>query len=105
MTFSLSYDYPAGEKREDIPHAIDWDWEIPNSWARSEKDGAKWIVYEGLDEMAYTSLLNAFGLQDQKEKLSIDKIIKMSPADLARAGTKNPISVTVGDHRPAFEVA
>jgi hypothetical protein len=104
MTFSLFY--------EDSPEeicALDWDWnwdgQTKNIWTRSEKSSIKWVPYKRLNEAAYNGLLVAFGLEDKKEKLTLDQIVKMSPAELSKMGTKNPQSVTLGDHRCASEVS
>lgn len=104
MTFSILYD--GREEGDDAyaQYAIDWNWQILGQWARSERQGiaVKWETFSGLDEKAYQALLNTFGLN--KEQAPLEKIIAMSPKDLAKIGIFDPRSNTIGNHRKASEV-
>jgi hypothetical protein len=104
MTFSIPYD---GREEGDDAYAqysVDWNWKIRGEWARSDQQGpgTAWWAYKGLDERAYSALLDAFGLT--KDQAPLEKIITMSPKQLSEMGTRNPESYTLGDHRKASEV-
>ena len=93
--------------------AIDWSWRFKNQWARSEKDGpgSQQISIEGLNKKAYQALLKHFGFETFTKEFPIEKIIKMSPAKLAKIRRqkekihglqkKMMISDTLGCHIPA----
>ena len=100
MTFSILY--RGSDLDSDNLYAVDWGWETPGVWARSEREGVRWYVISGLDDRAYKALIDAFGLHEKQ--VGIEKIIVMSPRELTRIGTKDPISDTVGGHRKASEV-
>ncbi len=70
--------------------AADWDWSIGGRWARSEKDGpgGRWVTIAGLDESAYQAILRHFDLQRWVAEFPMDRLIVMSPKELAAAGRK-----------------
>lgn len=93
-------------------HAIDWCWLIPRRWTTSDKEvGSGWYPKEGLDNTAYLALLKHFGLEDYTDEFPLEKVISMSPAELAACrrekelilglGFKEIFSHRMGDHRPA----
>ena len=107
-TYSISYD---------VECAVDWDWRIKGKWARSDKDGpggVRWYTTEELDDKAYQALLKHFWLEDYADEFPMEKIISMSPEELAEARRekeklhelepKKMVSDTIGSHRSAEEV-
>jgi len=116
-TYSISYDGDAYQC------AADWNWrrilgktleKTPDQWARSDKDGPgnRWYTTEGLDNNAYQALLKHFWLEDYADEFPIEKVIFMSPAELAAARRKKEelymlerkvMVNTIGEHRPAEE--
>jgi|SRR3989338_2477690 len=96
--------YNVGEEQD--YYALDWNWQKERKWTISTKGycSNKWENLGELDEIAYKTLLEHFGLEKRENEFSIDKIAKMSPLELAKIGGKNPLSYTIGDHRKASEV-
>ncbi len=87
--------------------AVDWCWQYPG-WARSQMigPGRRWEAREGLDKEAYEGLLKCFSLQDRAPEFPLEKIINMSPAELAKISGVDPYSDTIdsGGSRKASEV-
>ena len=114
-TYSILYD--GGEKGDStfVQCAVDWDWRIPDQWARSDKDGSggAWYTTEGLDDKAHRALLKHFGLEDYTDEFPMEEVIFMSPTELAAARREKEksyvlkrkimISDTIGSHRSAEE--
>jgi hypothetical protein len=93
--------------------ALDWNW--PDSkkrkWTMSERDSGASMgpgpwhnAGTELNEEAYLVLLEHFGLEGRKDAFPMEKGSYMSPAELAKAGSKDPESYTLGDRRRASEV-
>lgn len=117
-TYSIHYDGDAYQC------SVDWNWKTlertlektPDQWARSDQDGpgGAWQTIKGLDNKAYRALLEHFGLEDYADEFPMEKVIFMSPAELAAARRekeklhelepKKMVSDTLGDHRSAEEV-
>ena len=70
--------------------AVDWDWKVPNKWARSIKEGPcnGWETYPGLDEEAYRALLSHFGLEGWADEFPVEMVISMNPLQLAAVRRK-----------------
>ncbi|MBI4981080.1 hypothetical protein HZC30_06005 [Candidatus Woesearchaeota archaeon] len=110
----LAYSVLYSVEGDDDAYAVDWDWQIKGKWAHSCREyglGHAWQNEGPLNEprhdsgkQAYRALLESFGLESRADEFSIDKIVAMSPAELAKAGGKDPESGTLGDHRKASEV-
>jgi hypothetical protein len=97
--------------------AADWDyWKTRRQWSRSWRsvdDRICWHPEPGLDGWAYMAILEKFGLKDWKGEYPLERIIFMSPLQLARERRKKEsknnlprleiISDTLGDPRPAEE--
>jgi len=108
--YSILYRDPANNGS--ILCAVDWSWQIPGKWTRSEKDGVqwwcKWRSAGQLNNRAYRAILKHFGLKKFSAEFPMKKIIKMSPAKLAAArrrkerqlGLKERLmrSDTIGNH-------
>ena len=88
-TYSIVY-YCEEGGNPNAQFAADWDWNVKGEWARSEKDGpgTAWITYTGLDEKAYQAILRHFDLEKWAEEFPIDRLIFMSPKELAVARRK-----------------
>ena len=74
---------PIPDPETGIVHAIDWDWEFKRQWARSTYEGMQWEATEGLDEQSHLLLLNHFGLEEWKDDFPIERVIMVSPSELA----------------------
>jgi hypothetical protein len=104
--FSIIY-YKEGENAE---LAVDWDWNIKQQWARSDKEGpgARWYSTPGLDKDAYEAILKKFGLEEMRSELPLEELIKTGPYELGairriiedkrKLGRLEIISDTLGDH-------
>jgi hypothetical protein len=82
MTFSIRYNKKGGDGYTE--YAVDWNWELRNRWACSEKEGVRWLPMLGVDKIAYTAILKKFGLEDEKKFLPLERIINMSPEKLGK---------------------
>jgi hypothetical protein len=109
QTFSVFFDVGNDEDT----YSADWDWQTPG-WGISSRDyglGHAWRFMGGIkdkslgDEVrqsAYLGLLGQFGISP--ESLTLEQFAQMSPRELAKLGTKDPKSYTLGDRRRASEV-
>lgn len=110
--FSVKYHHP---HYPDEVWAADWDWEFPRVWARSwtEKYTIHWYPIAGLDEYARKAILEKFGLWEWQEEFPIEKLLRMSPAELAKIRRQKEkahalprleiLSDTIGNYLPAEE--
>jgi len=98
LMFSIQY-LP---KRDDY-YAVDWGY-VKGKWTTSNKElyQIRWFFEDNFDEHAYEAVLETFGLF--KQNFTLENVVKMSPRELARVGTLNPLSNTLGDYRYASEV-
>jgi hypothetical protein len=100
--FSIIYYGPDGYET----YAVDWDYSlhIPNKWSLTykEKTWQAWEFQGRIDKTSYKVLLESFGLSEKD--FTLEQLAITSPAKLAKIGTKNPKSCTIGDKRYASEV-
>ncbi len=113
--YSILYD--GWEEGDDAyaQYAVDWSFEIPGQWSRSDKGGpgTRWYCREGLDNKGYRVSLKHFGLEDYADEFPIERITTMSPKNLVierrkreelhSLERKEMLSDTLGDHSPAEE--
>ncbi len=111
LAFSIRYVVEG----DDDYFAVDWSWEEEGKWSVSCKEyglGHRWEKWGTLDKnqssyiykKAYQALLKEFGLEEIKDDFPLEKIVSMSPSELASVGERNPGSYTLGDHRDASQV-
>jgi hypothetical protein len=87
-------------------YAADWG-RRDGLWTTSEKEygSCRWYYSDNFYKEACHDVLAAFGLSEKDfEDFSLEKIARMGPKELAKIGTKNPHSFTLGDDRFASEV-
>lgn len=87
-TYSIDYMSPDHDLHNPYGReAVDWDWIVKGEWARSEMGmpGTQWRTEKGFDAAAYKALLEHFGLEQWPDNFPPERIIFMSPGDLARA--------------------
>lgn len=117
---TYSIDYCSKEAGHDsyTQFAVDWNWKQKGQWARSIIEGGggtPWVDYRGLDEEAYCAILVHFELQDWAGEFPMEKIIYMSPGQLAKArrekeaqlnlSRKEMVGHAVGNQVPAESYA
>ena len=107
-TYSILYHDPANNGS--MLCAVDWSWQVPGKWTRSEKDGlgSAWYSAGELNKKAHQAILKHFGLKKFSAAFPMKKIVGMSPAKLATARRckerrlglpkKEMISDTIGNH-------
>lgn len=106
--FSIHY-HSDRDSNTDYPdtYSLDWSWTRKGEWTRSCREyglGHRWYDLGELDEEAYYVLLEAFGLGGRENEFPLDIVVRMSPAQIAREGGRNPASSSLGDSRYASEV-
>ena len=110
QTFSIFFNV----KDDEDTYAADWNWKVPAGWGISCREyglGHAWGFLGGIKDKnlddnvkqsAYLGLLEQFGISS--DSLTLEQLAETSPQELAKLGTKNPESYTLGDHRKASEV-
>jgi len=83
-TYSVDY-FPPEEDLLYLENAVDWDYHVRGQWSISGRDrsGCAWQCEKGLDTHAYKALLAHFGLEQWAEEFPPERIISMSPRELA----------------------
>ena len=76
--YSIVYN---SKKNGSFTHAIDWNWQKAKMWACSEKEGSAWYSSD-LDNEAYLTLLEHFGLEEWRDEFPMNRIISMNPQQL-----------------------
>lgn len=82
----IRYDYEGGDGY--TIYEVDWNWEQRDRWARSEREGVRWYVISGIDEIAREAIIKAFGLENHRDKLTIEKLVSMAPSELLKLSEK-----------------
>lgn len=116
-TFSLHFEV----EEDEGTFAVDWAWEDSDSWEISRMDSGLehgWMKLGLVSDLdikhssyqreiyfqARRALWEGFGISISASLLPNDKLFRMSPANLAKLGTKDPESHTLSDYRLASEV-
>lgn len=103
--YSILVSAPNNENTVDT-YAADWG-RLKGLWTTSYKEYGSnlWRFQDDFYAEACRDVLKAFGLVETDfEDFSLEKIVKMSPRELAEKGNKNPVSDTIGDKRCAWVV-